>query len=88
MAQRNSKNTNASQPEQQQRPQGESRPYLNAFHVKEFEVDGKPREDWTRIGVAFPHKDGKGFNLQLDLVPVNGGGRIVIREPEAKDEGR
>lgn len=87
MAQRNSNKPNASQPEQQQRPQGESRPYLNAFHVKEFEVNGEAREDWTRIGVAWPHKDGKGFNLQLELVPVNGG-RIVIREPDAKDEGR
>jgi hypothetical protein len=87
MAKSNSKNQNASQTEPHQRPQGESRPYLNAFHVKEFEVNGEPREDWTRIGVAWPHKDGKGFNLQLELVPVNGG-RIVIREPEAKDEGR
>jgi len=34
---------------------------------------------WTRIGSAWPHKDGKGFNLQLSALPANGG-RIVLRE--------
>ena len=33
---------------------------------------------WTRIGSAWPHKDGKGFNLQLAALPA-GGGRIVLR---------
>ena len=39
---------------------------------------------WTRIGSAWPHKDGKGFNLQLDALPVDG--RLVLREPSAEDE--
>jgi hypothetical protein len=34
---------------------------------------------WTRIGSAWPHKDGKGFNLQLSGLPASGG-RIVLRE--------
>ncbi len=35
---------------------------------------------WTRIGVAWASKDGKGFVVQLDgLVPLDG--RIVLREP-------
>jgi hypothetical protein len=32
---------------------------------------------FTRIGAAWPHKDGKGFNVQLDCVPLDG--RITLR---------
>ena len=39
---------------------------------------------WTRIGVAWAHKDGKGFDVQLDgLAPLDG--RIVLRMPEPKN---
>jgi hypothetical protein len=34
---------------------------------------------WTRIGAAWPQKDGKGFNVQLDAVPLDG--RITLRVP-------
>jgi hypothetical protein len=34
---------------------------------------------WLKIGAAWPHKDGKGFNLQLSALPASGG-RIVLRE--------
>ncbi len=32
---------------------------------------------WTRIGSAWPHGDGSGFNIQLDATPVDG--RITLR---------
>ena len=32
---------------------------------------------WTRVGSAWPHADGKGFNIQLDAVPLDG--RISLR---------
>lgn len=32
---------------------------------------------WTRIGSAWTNADGKGFNIQLDCVPLDG--RITIR---------
>jgi hypothetical protein len=34
---------------------------------------------WTRIGAAWPQRDGKGFNVQLDAVPLDG--RITLRVP-------
>ena len=34
---------------------------------------------WTRIGAAWPQRDGKGFNIQLDVVPLDG--RITLRVP-------
>jgi hypothetical protein len=39
---------------------------------------------WTRVGSAWPHKDGKGLNIVLSALPVNG--RIVLREYTAEDE--
>lgn len=37
---------------------------------------------WADIGAVWQHKDGKGFNLKLDLLPLNGA-ELVIREPQA-----
>ncbi len=55
-------------------------PALIAYHVPERE-----KAHWTRIGAAWDHKDGKGFTLNLDLVPTTGG-RIVLRAFEEKQE--
>jgi hypothetical protein len=37
---------------------------------------------WTRIGSAWAHKHGKGFNIQLDVMPLDG--IIKLRVPEEK----
>ena len=39
---------------------------------------------WTRIGSAWQHKDGKGFNVQLECVPLDG--RITLRVVSEKKE--
>lgn len=48
------------------------------------------RDDfWLNIGVAFPHEDGKGYNVFLQALPLDG--KIVLRiadDKETKDEGR
>ena len=45
---------------------------------------------FNRVGSAFAHKDGQGFNIELDATPVNG--RITLRTPkdrlDAKREGK
>jgi hypothetical protein len=38
---------------------------------------------WQEIGACWPHKDGDGFNLKLDFLPLNGA-EIVIRKPKAE----
>jgi hypothetical protein len=48
------------------------------------EAEGKSY--FERVGVAFPNRDGKGFNVQLNLVPamVDGNlwnGSLVMRDP-------
>jgi hypothetical protein len=40
-------------------------------------------DSWLNIGVAFPHDDGKGFNVFLQALPL-GDGKIVLREADAK----
>ncbi|MDT7530736.1 hypothetical protein OVY29_18915 [Sphingopyxis sp. SE2] len=51
-----------------------------------YRVDGNgPEARWTKIGAAWPNRDGKGFNILCDAVPLQG--RIVMREytPKPKD---
>ena len=39
---------------------------------------------WTRVGSAWPHADGKGFNVQLEAVPLDG--RLVFRVATEKKD--
>jgi hypothetical protein len=50
-----------------------------AYQVRDGAEEGTSH--FNRIGAAFAHKDGQGFNLKLDSVPVDG--RITLRT--AKD---
>jgi hypothetical protein len=39
---------------------------------------------FTKIGAAWPHKDGNGFNVQIESVPLDG--RITLRVASEKKE--
>ncbi len=39
---------------------------------------------WREIGAAWSHRDGEGFNVKLDFLPLNGA-EIVIRKPKADE---
>jgi len=39
---------------------------------------------WLNFGLAFPHKDGKGFNIILQAIPFDA--KIVIREITGDDK--
>jgi hypothetical protein len=42
---------------------------------------GDGQDDWwTPIGAAFEHKDGQGFNIVLQTIPLDG--KIVLRPPK------
>ncbi|WP_346658407.1 hypothetical protein [Bradyrhizobium sp. 134] len=50
-------------------------------------VDGEgDNAFWTKIGAAWEHKDGKGFNILLTAMPLNG--RLVIRQPKPVEDQR
>ena len=53
-----------------------------AHHVRKGSEGGK--DFFTRIGAAWPNKNGTGFNIQLDVVPLNG--RITLLIPSEKAE--
>jgi hypothetical protein len=58
------------------------KPTLIAYTVREREGQ-KPV--WTRIGAAWPHDKGNGLTLQLEALPLNFDGRIVLTEPKTDD---
>jgi hypothetical protein len=60
---------------------GSKGPSHIAYHVRDRE-GGKGF--FTRIGAAWQHRDGKGFNVQLDCVPLDG--RITLRLVGDKNE--
>lgn len=51
------------------------------YHVRDR--DGK-KAFWTRIGSAWAHADGQGFNLQVEMVPLDG--RLTLRVATEKKD--
>jgi hypothetical protein len=56
-----------------------------AFILYRVEGDGQ-EANWTKIGAAWPNRDGKGFSIKCEAVPLQG--RIIMRayQPKAKEE--
>ncbi len=56
--------------------------HLEAYAVREANY----QTYWTRIGVAFPTKNG-GFTLLIDAMPASTDGqyKIVVQQPKAAD---
>ncbi len=50
-----------------------------AYQVKDV---GEDKAYFNRIGAAFRHRDGEGFNVVLDSVPVDG--KITLRTPSER----
>lgn len=61
-----------------------NKPSHHVYFVQEGK--GKEKGIWQKIGAGWVHEDGKGLALDLELIPVKGNGRIVVREPLA-DKG-
>jgi hypothetical protein len=53
----------------------------NEMAYRAYTVVKREGEDdfWQPIGAAFAHKDGKGFNVTLQCLPLDG--KIVLRVP-------
>lgn len=64
------------------------RPSHKAFVVEDKEEGSEEKAFWTRCGSAWPHKDGKGLNVQI-ASGLSVSGRLVLREytdEDAKEE--
>jgi hypothetical protein len=53
-------------------------PTFQAWHVTNKGDDSF----WTKVGAAWPHRDGKVLSLTLSVIPMNG--QIVLRQPLPK----
>lgn len=53
----------------------------HAVYVVEGEGDSA---FWTKIGAAWAHEDGQGFNVALTAMPLNG--RLVVRAAKPQGE--
>jgi hypothetical protein len=63
----------------------DKKPTHRAFIVKKFtDKDGTEKSRWLDIGSVWTHRDGKGFDVNLEALPLDG--RIVIRLDEPKTE--
>ena len=40
-------------------------------------------EPWSKVGAAFPFKDGTGFSIKLSALPLNG--ELIVKPPQPKD---
>ena len=60
---------------------------FDVFNIKNFKgSDGMDHAEWRKIGAAFPNGDGKGFNVVLDLVPLDGKLTLRAYEPKADND--
>jgi hypothetical protein len=62
------------------------RPTFTAFSVRDYTKNGTKESDWSRIGCAWLHKDGEGFDIILEATPVNG--RVAIRKNKPKPQAQ
>ncbi len=69
----------------QQSEQAQEINRYGVFVVENFK-DNKDQDQarWIRVGIAFPHKDGKGLNVECKAIPVDG--KLVIRLHEPQDD--
>jgi len=58
---------------------------LPTFRIYSVAKTGDDKSTWQEIGAAWPHKDGKGLNLNFTARPLRGA-QMVLREPKAKQE--
>ena len=60
----------------------ENKPTHLVYHVTgRGEQDNEEKRGfWTKIGAAWPHKDGKGFTVLVETMPLNG--RLILRDWE------
>jgi hypothetical protein len=60
-----------------------NKPNYYAFSVKD-RGRGKTAI-WTRIGAVWAHEKGQGLNIELEALPLNFDGKIVLMPPKSEE---
>jgi len=59
------------------------KPYLLGYTVRPSREDGKAY--WSKVGIAWAHRDGEGYSIHMDALPVDG--KLVLRTvPDEQDQ--
>ena len=58
--------------------------YLNVFIQEQFESGGESKSNYTKVGVAFPHDKGEGFNLKI-TAGLSVSGDLVVFPPKENE---
>ena len=57
----------------------------DAFVTREFHgKDGADEKAWTKVGVAFPHKSGKGLTLKIAPQIALSGDVVILEHEESR----
>lgn len=59
--------------------------YMNVFVQEQFESGGEMKSNYTKVGVAFPHDKGDGFNLKITPGLAVSGDLVVFPPRENED---
>ena len=59
--------------------------YLNVFVQEQFESNGETKSNYTKVGVAFPHEKGEGFNLKI-TPGISLSGDLVVFPPKENED--
>ncbi|KAB2880560.1 MAG: hypothetical protein F9K38_10135 [Pseudorhodoplanes sp.] len=57
-----------------------------AFIAYSVSDQGRGRKFWTRLGGAWPQKNGEGFTVFVNVLPIDFDGRIVLMTPKEQDQ--
>jgi len=60
-----------------------AKPRYDVLVADEYQRDGEPQVNWIRVGTAWPHADGDGFQITLAAIPVTG--KLVVRLHRPKE---
>jgi hypothetical protein len=61
-----------------------AKPRYDVLVADEYERDGQKQVNWIRVGAAWEHDDGEGFQITLKALPLNG--TLVVRRHKPKPE--
>jgi len=57
--------------------------YLGVFVTEDYQSNGEDRTSYTRVGAAFPHKKGCGFNIEIQE-GISVSGQLVALPPRPR----
>lgn len=52
--------------------QENKKPTHGVYSIRAYKSCNEQRSEWTKLGIAWVHRDGTGFNLKLTYLPLDG----------------